>query len=100
MLYYQIKVICHFHITQIRIHWYLQIRQVELSNSECIFETHNLTVFTQILQSTQKYKLVKCNIQETVLPQKTFLKLLFTCFYKPKEQACKDFWWKILTAFV
>lgn len=70
MLYYQIKVICHFHITQIRIHWYLQIRQVELSNSECIFETHNLTVFTQILQSTQKYKLVKCNIQETVLPQK------------------------------
>lgn len=70
MLYYQIKVICHFHITQIRIHWYLQIRQVELSNSECIFETHNLTVFTQILQSTQKYKLVKCNIQETILPQK------------------------------
>lgn len=70
MLYYQIKVICHFHITQIRIHWYLQIRQVELSNSECIFETHNLTVFTQILQSTQKYNLVKCNIQETVLPQK------------------------------
>lgn len=41
-----------------------------MSNSECIFETHNLTVFTQILQSTQKYKLVKCNIQETVLPQK------------------------------
>lgn len=41
-----------------------------MSNSECIFETHNLTVFTQILQSTQKYKLVKWNIQETVLPQK------------------------------
>lgn len=54
MLYYQIKVICHFHITQIIMHWYLQIRQVELSNSECIFETHNLTVFTQILQSTRK----------------------------------------------
>ena len=80
MLYYQIKVICHFHITQIRIHWYLQIRQVELSNSECIFETHNLTVFTQILQSTQKYKLVKRNIQETVLPQKNIPEVVVYMF--------------------
>lgn len=84
MLYYQIKVICHFHINQNRIHWYLQIRQVELSNSECIFETHNLTVFTQILQSTQKYKLVKCNIQETVLPRKNITEAVVYMSLKTK----------------